>query len=282
MPPRPEAFTPPHQISTRVIMMPSSPSRSWTARTIALAISLPHVPARRANAQNLIDGLPVSGRVIDAVDGKNLTVAQRDAYQPGLHRPRYPFRLNDAEIACFLSHRSAWESLLASDADQAIILEDDAIAGLGFNGTLDRAMQTRDAWCFLQLHSHRPAPRASSEALIGRRSLPQVEMVGQVVTRRAARALLAASERFDRPVDSFIQLTWLTDVPIHHLVQPIIANGGGLLGGSTIARRQPPLEKLWRTLERPIYKASLRLMADWHAWSAGGGKPAGIASFDRA
>lgn len=261
--------------------MPSSPPRQWTDKTIALVISLPDIPARRANARQLIETLRVPGRVLDAIDGQKLTSAQQSAYQPDLHRPRYPFRLNDAEIACFLSHRAAWETLIASEADQAIILEDDAIAGLGFNGTLDRAMLAKEAWCFLQLHSHRPAPGASSHELIGRRTLPQVEMVGQVVTRHAARLLLEASDRFDRPVDSFIQLTWLTGVPIHHLVQPIVANGGGLLGGSTIARDKPFREKLQRTLERPIYKTSLSLRAAWHAWSARSDNQVGVASLQR-
>lgn len=95
-------------------------------------------------------------------------------------------------------------------------------------------------------------------------------MVGQVVRRRAARALLAASQRFDRPVDSFLQLTWLTGVPVHHLGQPVVANGGDCFGGSTIARSLTVPEKLWRTLRRPVYRTALAV----HALTRGGARPA--------
>ncbi len=39
-------------------------------------------------------------------------------------------------------------------------------------------------------------------------------MVAQLVTRDAAMALLAASEKFDRPVDDFLQMSWVHNVHV--------------------------------------------------------------------
>lgn len=239
----------------------------WTRSTIAIVISLPRESARRAHARRLLEALPVPGLLLDAVDGRDLVGSALASGDERLS-PRYPFALNQAEIGCFLSHRLAWQALLDSEADQALIFEDDALLGPQFRESLDRLLAQPGAWSYVQLHSHRPP--AKGAPFLGCRRLPQVEMVGQVVRRRAARALLAASQRFDRPVDSFLQLTWLTGVPVHHLGQPIVANGGDCFGGSTIARRLSVREKLWRTVRRPLYRTALTV----HALTRGGGPKA--------
>lgn len=239
----------------------------WTRSTIAIVISLAAAPARRAHARRLLEAMPVDGFIVDAVDGRALVGSPLATGAERLS-PRYPFPLTDAEIGCFLSHRRAWQALVDSGADQALIFEDDALVGPAFRASLDRLFARPGAWSYVQLHSHRP-PEAGAPFL-GRRRLPQVEMVGQVVRRRAALALLAASQRFDRPVDSFLQLTWLTGVPVHHLGQPVVANGGGFFGGSTISRRLPVREKLWRTVRRPVYRTALSL----HALARAGEQPA--------
>ncbi|QCK86253.1 glycosyltransferase family 25 protein [Phreatobacter aquaticus] len=258
------------------------PKRTWTERTLALVISLPRATARRIHARRLIDSLPMTGHLIDAVDGLGLTPDQRAAHQPDLFRPRYPFALGAAEIGCFLSHRAAWQALVASGHDQALILEDDAVLGPRFLPALDRLAAEREQWAFVQLHSHRSPERSPDTDFIGCRTLPQVEMVGQIVTRAAASRLIAASECFDRPVDSFIQLTWATGVPIHHLVRPVVANGGASLGGSTISRTMPALERIRRTAVRPLYKTSLRLRAEWHARRGPASGALGLGSLERA
>lgn len=231
----------------------------WMQTTRAFVISLPRLRARRAHALRLAERMSVATVVLDAVDGAALSAAQRSQYVADLHRPRYPFAAADAEIACFLSHRLAWQALVDSGAEQGVILEDDAVLRAPFAASLARLVEVETGWSFVQLHSHgRPEPGAP---FLDRRRLPQVEMVGQVVKAEAARALLRASERFDRPVDSFIQMTWRTGVPIHHLGEPVVANGGIGLGGSTISRKLGFGEKVRRTLVRPVYQTQLALQA---------------------
>jgi len=231
----------------------------WMQTTRAFIISLPRLKARRAHALRLAEAMPVATVILDAVDGTALSASQRSQYVADLHRPRYPFAATQAEIACFLSHRLAWQALVDSGAEQGVILEDDAVLRASFTASLIRLVEGETGWSFVQLHSH--GLPESGAPFLGRRRLPQVEMVGQVVKADAARALLRASERFDRPVDSFIQMTWRTGVPIHHLGEPVVANGGIGLGGSTISRKLGFGEKVRRTLVRPVYRTQLALQA---------------------
>ncbi|AVO43830.1 glycosyltransferase family 25 protein [Phreatobacter cathodiphilus] len=242
----------------------------WTQTTRAFIISLPRLADRRAHATRLAARLPVPTTILDAVDGRQLTAAQRALHVPKLRRPRYPFPLSEAEIACFLSHRAAWRAVVESGACHAVILEDDAVLCGAFAPDLARLMEVETDWSFVQLHSHRrPEPGAP---FLARRTLPQLEMVGQVMTAEAALALLRASARFDRPVDSFIQMTWKTGVPIHHLGRPVVVNGGGFFGGSTISRGLGRVEKMRRSFVRPLYKAQLAIL------SARGDTAAGLAA----
>lgn len=234
--------------------------RSWTDDTIALVISLTDNESRAAHVRELRRRLPVVSRIVGAVDGRRLDAAAVETHlRRQIYSPRYPFRLTSAEIGCFLSHRLAWQAALDSGASHALVFEDDAILVEDFEATIDRLFQRRGEWTFVQLHSHRQAE--CDGPFLARRPVPQVEMVGQLMTRQAAGALLAMSERFDRPVDSFIQLQWATGVPIHHVTPPVVMNGGEALGGSTISRRLPIMEKARRIVVRPIYKAILRARA---------------------
>jgi glycosyl transferase family 25 len=86
-------------------------------------LNLSRSPERRAF---MAEGLLRAGVVADfvaAVDGR----ARR--------LPRHP-RLSTAETALILSHRKAWRRLLASTAEYAVVLEDDAHLGDGFAALL--------------------------------------------------------------------------------------------------------------------------------------------------
>ena len=58
-----------------------------------------------------------------------------------------------------------------------------------------------------------PAARRSSRrgalALL-RPHAPPLRAIGQIVSREAAERLLAATAPFDRPVDTFLQMNWIT------------------------------------------------------------------------
>ena len=83
-------------------------------------------------------------------------------------------------------------------------------------------------------------------------------MVAQLVSFDAAQKLLAATEQFDRPVDTTVQMRWVTGL------QPLAVIPGGVkeisaqLGGTTIQHKKSFSDKLAREILRPIYRMRVR------------------------
>ncbi|MDA1232624.1 MAG: glycosyl transferase, partial [Planctomycetota bacterium] len=62
----------------------------------------------------------------------------------------------------------------------------------------------------------------------------------------------------DRPVDSFLQMTWVTDVAVKLLLPRVVKEISQNLGGSTLGgRKKPWFEKLSREILRPIYRTQI-------------------------
>ena len=81
----------------------------------------------------------------------------------------------------------------------------------------------------------------------------------QIVGREAARLLLAASEEFDRPVDSFVQMQWLHGARMLSARPIVIRELGGELGGSVIhPRRRSLVDRLVHELQRPFIRLAVR------------------------
>jgi GR25 family glycosyltransferase involved in LPS biosynthesis len=92
---------------------------------------------------------------------------------------------------------------------------------------------------------------------------PPLRTSGQIVGRQAAERLLATTARFDRPIDVFLQMTWVTGVPV------LCANPSGIsdwpepMGGS-VAQSKPRRglgESLRREVARTIYRRRIAAIA---------------------
>src|SRR5208337_822058 len=194
-------------------------------------------------------------------DGALLTQEAVDAvYSRQLRRPRFSFALNRAEIGAFLSHRAAWTRIVEQRLDYALVFEDDAaIDAEAFAKTCAFARETRPLWDYALA----PAPQTrivgtlvvekDGLALI-RPKNPPLRAIAQFVSREAALKLLAATEKFDRPIDTFLQMSWVTGVELLALKPSGIREMSAALGGSTIQRKSMGLgEKLRHEIARPIY-----------------------------
>ena len=84
-------------------------------------------------------------------------------------------------------------------------------------------------------------------------------MQAQFVAQGAARQLLAASASFDRPVDAFLQMTWLHKVDVLTVWPSDVTETSGTLGGSTIHRPMSRPERLYRNVVRPIYRYAVKV-----------------------
>lgn len=221
--------------------------------------------ARRDNAERLLRHLP-DARLIEAVDGRDPAQIVDMRTHPGtLFRPHYPFSLRPAEIGVFLSHRKCWQALVDSGQDFALIAEDDLAVTPNL---LAQALALFEAHGTAEMYARLPVKAREVPALVlgedgdMRFILPRViglQCICQIVGKAAAARLLRASEEIDRPVDTFLQMHWVTGQPVH----AILPNGNREIapeiGGSTIQVKTGAKGKLRRELARAAYRAQVAL-----------------------
>lgn len=230
-------------------------------------IHLARAEARRPLVERLLAEAPFPGEVLEAVDGTAVSpwpIAPR-------YRPAYPFALGPGEVGCFLSHRAAWARIVGLGLEAALILEDDVALEPGFAEVARFAAESVAEAGYIQFQTRPFAGRARTLAsrdglAILRPELTPLRTSAQLVHRTAAERLLAASEKFDRPVDAFLQMHWETGVRVH-LAQPSrVRDAAAEAGGSTISgkRRRGLLEELGRSWKRARYRAAVARLSRAH------------------
>lgn len=237
-------------------------------RIEGFVIHLARATQRRTQADRICRLLPMPSEVVEAVDGRALTAAEADAAcRPGLHRPRYPFSLNAGEIGCFLSHRKLWKMIVERDLDAGLIIEDDVdIEGGDFARALSFVRENLGPRDYVRFPWRDDTDRGRVLAERDGLTLERPRHAGlgtlcQVVGREAAAELLAASEVFDRPADSFIQARWLHKANVLAVRPVTVRNMDASLGGTTLrARRSRSIaDVIRREIGRPRYRLSVWL-----------------------
>ncbi len=216
---------------------------------------------RQANAKHLLTTLP-DARIADAVNGKD--VISTVTIAPGTqHSPRYPFPLSAGEVGCFLSHRQCWQRIVEGAQEYALIAEDDlGIDPVLWPEVLDLIHSHASADTYIRIPAkqrERPVDNVARREN-AKLFLPRViglQTVLQVVGRKAAARLLAASETPDRPVDTFVQMHWATGQPVHTIYPNGIQELTGDLGGSTIQKKTRTGNVLAREIKRSWYRAQV-------------------------
>jgi len=231
----------------------------------SLIIHMSKSVARRPNVETLLQALP-SGEVVEAADGRIATeVAHLQVHQGHLHKPHYPFELRPAEIGVFESHRRCWQTILDRGWDKALSVEDDlAIDGARF----ERAIQLLDKHMTPDMVVRLPVKDRETPALTiatdgdMRLFLPKVialQCICMAVGARAADRLLNASTKIDRPVDTWLQMHWVTGQPVHTLYPTGNREIARDIGGSTIQTKTRASGKLARETKRAMYRAKVAM-----------------------
>lgn len=246
-------------------------ARGWTAaaarntKAVMIRSYIIHMDgstARRPLVDALLTRLP-GPEVLPAVDGRAMSAADRDAIcRPALHRPAYPFALKPGEIGCFLSHCCAWERIVASGDVAGLIVEDDIVPGEAFDAALILALAhaTPDRLIRFPLRDREKAEEVVASD--GGVTLFRPKVVGlttgmQIVGRSAAERLLALTDRIDRPVDTFLQMRWLTGVEMLSLAPAPVRSAVAETGGSTIQSHTSVWAELSRGWKRMRYRAAV-------------------------
>ncbi|MEK1888166.1 MAG: glycosyltransferase family 25 protein [Phyllobacterium sp.] len=236
-------------------------------KTAALIIHLERAEKRGEHVRALIKRLPIEAEIIDAIDAKEMSAGEIDSiYSRSLHKPHYPFALRPSEIACFQSHRKAWATIAERNLDAGLIIEDDVdIDDEAFTAQLELALgsiQPNDYIRFPRWTRGEQGPtiaRKDGHSIMEPR-LPGLGMQMQLVGREAAASLLKATERFDRPVDTTIQMRWLHPVRILSARPITIREIDFDLGGTVVQGKDKSLGgRLKREILRPYYRVALNL-----------------------
>ncbi|MCP4320039.1 MAG: glycosyltransferase family 25 protein [Hyphomicrobiales bacterium] len=238
---------------------------------MAFIIHLARAAGRTPYVDGLIENCPIETEIVDAIDGKELSSEDIAAvYKPDIYQPRYPFTLRPAEIGCFLSHRICWQKIIEQDLAYGLVFEDDAGLDAG---------QAKAAIAFAEQHIAdagyiqlpvRAAPdnaRVMAEQDGTRLLMPDVtplRLSGQLISNRAANRLLHLTKVFDRPVDTFLQMHWITKIA------PLVVAPSGLTdctraaGGSTIGNRKSLIDRANREVRRIAYRRNIERLSRRH------------------
>ncbi len=236
----------------------------------AFIIHLARAEARRPQVDHLLVACPISVQVIDAVDGRALSPEEIDTVysRKSLFRPHYPFSMTAGEVGCFLSHRKAWQAILDTGLDAGLVIEDDVeMDGEVFVRVLKLARQHISKHGIIQFQVRnvaKPGPIvAQGDGIsLARPVIVPLRASCTLYSRAAAQHLLDGTAIFDRPIDGYVQLHWITGLRPCLVIPSGVGDRGNVIGGTTIqARNVPLLKRLRREALRPIYRARIAAMS---------------------
>lgn len=233
------------KIAHYVINLDRSPDRlaAISADAAAIGLELQRVPA--------VDGAPVSP-----------AERQRILDEPGFRRLHGKIPM-DGEYGCYASHLAVFDRFLESDADAAVIFEDDVRPGSDFVPTVE-AIAATDDWDVVKLMHHRLPAFRSCRTLGQGRELglawfgPTGSSACYLINRRAAQSLRQHLVPMRLPYDVALERGWAFGLRVRHvrpdLVSGNVATQKSLIGGTKryAAARLAP----WRRITTLAFRTS--------------------------
>jgi glycosyl transferase family 25 len=248
-------------------------------------INLAGATERIAHATSELKRQGLTFKRVAAVDAKRLDVAAlTGTFDEAKSQRTYHVPMQKGEIACFLSHRLAWQRFLSeTDAPFAIILEDD-FEMRGNLASLIEALAAAELppWDMIKLWGKRRAVAQGVAKLPAGRRLTREPVlskrtVGQAVSRAGAEKLLATTLPIHRPIDVELQNWWELGVNILTLTPPVVVDvGDEAFGGSSVKEKVTTVDgaKLGRELRRTRLRVKMvaRSLAEFAKAALGSAK----------
>ena len=137
----------------RSVMPDTSGTAGGPSPPQIFVISLPDAEHRRKSLVDELHKLGFIVRLHEAIDGRTRLPEEKEAMlDRDLAIRRTGRALTDAEFACTLSHISVFQTMIAEEIHDAVVLEDDAILKSGFDDVVRSPMPD---WADLILFDHR-------------------------------------------------------------------------------------------------------------------------------
>ncbi|MBE1282312.1 MAG: hypothetical protein GJ676_03275 [Rhodobacteraceae bacterium] len=175
----------------------------------AYFINMDRDVARKVHMQEQSERLGVEFKRVPAVEAASLDLAD----VPQLRQGQYGFtrwEISRLSVAVFLSHRRAWQNILESNADQAIVMEDDLVFHDGFVRAVNAILASGIRYDVVRLNTSDQsrlmgAPVGLQQGFELRRIFNEMADAGcYLVSRHACEVLLAQSEEFCDHLDDFV------------------------------------------------------------------------------
>lgn len=229
-------------------------------------IHLNRAKNRKPYVDDIISKINMETEIINAVDGKLLTRDTISNYysKTPLYQPAYPFNLNNGEIGCFLSFRNAWQKIVDQKLSAGLIFEDDVSLDLNiFQKSLDSSLKWVNEYGYIQFQV-RNIPKKSKILKSNQRSqLLQPSPIllrcsAQLISYSTAKRLLEVTQKFDRPVDTLLQLNWNTNIQVTSINPSGVIDNTYASGGSNLSLRIPFSQRLRQEFKRIKYRYNLK------------------------
>ena len=235
-------------------------------------IHLDRAKLRKNNAKLLLESLPCKGQIFHATDGMALkSEVINESYRENLFKPYYPFQVNKGEIGLFISYRNVWKDIVNRNLEAALIIEDDICIDYSpFKTAYDLAIKNINHLDYIQLQRRPPQKPIRILETVDNVCLYEQLIFGlttccQIVSINAANRLLNVTSRFDRPIDTFLQLRHVTGQTIYSMYPSGITEISKAMSGSTIHTNKECFSLL-REWQRFSYRRKVkeRSLVTWH------------------
>ncbi len=171
----------------------------------AYYINLDRALERRKHMEEQAARLGIDLVRIAAVDGKLLSEQEAEKFCPTKGRTH---KLSFVEIACFLSHRKAWQLIVDGQDTHGVVLEDDLLLTPEFPRFVNSSDWILDSFDVVKVETTcRPLllmpPRndVGGGRKVWRMASENMGGGGYILSRKAARILLDETQTFADPVD---------------------------------------------------------------------------------
>ena len=179
---------------------------------VTYLINLDRAPMRRAYMEEQLNRYQLPFTRIAAVSGDALVEPIKGFNERAYHL-RTGKQKNKNEIGCYFSHLKVMETFLGSDAQYALVLEDDAQLPPELSALLKATIAHRECWDLLRLSSSR---KGEYKVLVGLDSTYQLAInfkvlkntAAYLINRRAAAACVKNMQPMRQPYDVALDRDW--------------------------------------------------------------------------
>lgn len=178
-------------------------------------INLPRSTQRRVDMELRLAAIGLPYTLFPAIDGRlNFSSLVNDLDAPAFRR-NTGREVLPGDLGCYHSHLHVWQSFLSTNADTALVLEDDVIFHDNFLEALASALDARDDWDMLKLNCIR-AQHSIVQGAAGHYRLngymgPFTGTGAYLITRDLATRLLPDMLPVTRPIDHELDRTFAHD-----------------------------------------------------------------------